>query len=142
MLAGTSQLAIDDVAEIAGAFNAAQLFRGSRIDQAGAGDVFAAWWEGTVNQSGLEIASPALDQMKAPYELLDPPGRGTVLAPELNYRYPDSPANGKRGWPVRHGPGVRRRCLVAQCPLDGPGHLVRRRRRYARRRRDDLVPQR
>ena len=91
VLAGTGTLTIDDVAEIAGAFNSAQLFLGARIDQSAATKVFAAWWEGSVNQSGLEIASPALDQMKAPYELLDPPGRGTTPAPALNYRYPTVP---------------------------------------------------
>lgn len=91
VLAGTGTLTIDDVAEISGAFNSAQLFLGTRIDQPAAGTVFAAWWEGSVNRSGLEIASPALDQMKAPFELLDPPGTGTAPAPALNYRYPSVP---------------------------------------------------
>lgn len=101
VLRGTTTLTTDEVAEITGAFNAAQLFLGDRIDQARANTVFGAWWEGSVNLSGMEISSPAVDQMKAAYELLDPPGRGTTPQPTLNYRYPTVPlpqdAGGEHG---------------------------------------------
>jgi hypothetical protein len=91
VLSGTHRLTTDDVGTIAGAFNAAGLFLGDRIDQTRATATYAAWWEGTVDQSGFEISSPAVDQMKMPYELLDPPGRGTTPQPTLNYRYPTVP---------------------------------------------------
>lgn len=91
ILQGTETLTIDDVAEIAGAFNAAKLWLGGWIDQVGATNLFGAWWEGTVNLSGLEISSPAVNQMKGAYELLDPPGRGTVPQNILDHRYPTVP---------------------------------------------------
>ena len=91
VLRGTRTLTIDDVGEIAGAFNAARLWLGTRIDQAAARTTFGAWWEGSVNLSGIEISSPAVVDMKASYELLDPPGRGSVNQPDLHYRYPKVP---------------------------------------------------
>ena len=97
----TGRLTIDGVAEIAGAFNAAQLFFGTRIDQDRANSIFGAWWEGAVNLSGLEISSPALNEMKGAYERLDPPGRGSAAQPELNYRYPTVPLPQDAGAP--HG---------------------------------------
>jgi hypothetical protein len=101
ILHGTETLTTDDVAAIAGAFNAARLFLGTRIDQAAATATFGAWWEGTVNLSGLEISSPAVDQLKMPYELLDPPGRGITPQPILDYRYPTVPLPADAGGP--HG---------------------------------------
>ena len=91
VLHNTRTLSVDDVGEIAGAFNAAQLWLGSRINLVRANTLFGTWWEGTVNLSGLEISSPAVNQMKGAYELLDPPGRGTVPQNVLDYRYPSVP---------------------------------------------------
>jgi len=87
VLRGSETLTTGDVGEIAGAFNAANLWLGNRIDQAAPTNVFGAWWEGTVNLSGLEISSPAVNQMKGAYELLNPPGRGVIPQNVLNYRY-------------------------------------------------------
>ncbi len=101
VLRDTETLTIDDVAEIAGAFNSAALWLGTRIDQASANAVFGLWWEGTVNLSGLEISSPAVNQMKGAYELLDPPGRGTTFQNTLDYRYPTVPLPELAGGP--HG---------------------------------------
>lgn len=101
ILNGTAKLTVDDIAEIAGAFNSASLWLGDRVDQNAARAIFGAWWEGTVNLSGIEISSPAVNQMKAPFELLDPPGRGTTLQPILNYRYPTVPLPENAGGP--HG---------------------------------------
>lgn len=88
VLRGTHTLTIDDVAAITGAFNAGRLWLGTRIDQVAARGDFGKWWEGSVDLSGLEISSPAVGDMKAAYELLDPPGRGSANQPQLNYRYP------------------------------------------------------
>ncbi|MBS0396587.1 MAG: hypothetical protein JSR54_18350 [Proteobacteria bacterium] len=104
VLRGSETLSIDDVAEIAGAFNAAQLWLGARIDQSQANAVFGTWWEGTVNLSGLEISSPALNQMKGAYELLSPPGRGTTLQNPLDYRYPTVPMPSLAGGPSGAAP--------------------------------------
>ena len=91
VLRGTHKLTTEGIGEIAGAFNAAKIWLGNRIDQAQANILFGVWWEGTVNLSGIEISSPAVDQMKGAYELLAPPGRGTVPQNVLNYRYPTVP---------------------------------------------------
>lgn len=101
ILNGTHKLTIDDIAEIAGAFNSASLWLGDRIDQNAESAMFGAWWEGTVDLSGIEISSPAVNQMKAPFELLEPPGRGTTFQPILNYRYPTVPLPENAGGP--HG---------------------------------------
>jgi len=91
VLNDTKTLSVDDVGEIAGAFNSAQLWLGTRIDQVRANNLFGTWWGGTVDLSGLEISSPVVNQMKGTYELLDPPGRGTVPQNVLDYRYPTVP---------------------------------------------------
>lgn len=52
-----------------------------------------------MNLSGFEISSPAVDQMKMPYELLDPPGRGTTYQPALDYPYPTVPLPQDAGGP-------------------------------------------
>ncbi|MDE2277607.1 MAG: hypothetical protein KGK09_15055, partial [Burkholderiales bacterium] len=104
VLAGTRRLTTEDIGEIAGAFNAAQTWLGPRIDQAQANILFGLWWEGTVDLSGVEIASPAVHQMKGAYELLDPPGRGTVPQNVLNYRYPTVPLPEAAGGPYGIAP--------------------------------------
>lgn len=91
VLRGTRKLTTEGIGEIAGAFNAAKIWLGNRIDQAQANTLFGVWWEGTVDLSGIEISSPAVNQMKGAYELLDPPGRGTTYQNVLNYRYPTVP---------------------------------------------------
>ncbi len=91
ILHGVKSLTIDDVAEITGSFNAAGIWLGQRIDQLNASDTFGAWWEGSVNLSGLEISSPAVNQMKGTYERLNPPGRGQTNQPIFDYRYPSVP---------------------------------------------------
>jgi len=101
VLQGTRTLTTDGVGEIAGAFNAVQIWLGNRIDQTRANTLFGIWWEGTVDLSGIEISSPALNQMKGAYELLDPPGRGTIPQNVLNYRYPTVPLPETAGGP--HG---------------------------------------
>lgn len=101
ILHGTKKLTINDIAEIAGAFNSASLWLGDRIDQNAEQAIFGSWWEGTIDLSGIEISSPAVNQMKAAYELLDPPGRGTSFQPILDYRYPAVPLPENAGGP--HG---------------------------------------
>jgi hypothetical protein len=82
VLRGTKHLSIEEVAVIAGAFNAAQLFLGDRVDPSAAKDTFGAWWEGTVNLSGLQIAAPDIMDFKGVYETDQDP---------LNLRYPALP---------------------------------------------------
>ena len=104
VLRGTRTLTIDDVGEIAGAFNAARLWLGSRVDQSAARTVFGVWWEGSVDLSGIEISSPAVGEMKAGYELLDPPGRGSTNQPDLHYRFPTVPLPQTAGGPYGIAP--------------------------------------
>lgn len=95
----TRTLTSGNVGEIAAAFNAAQIFLGNYIDVNNANTLFGDWWEGNLNLSGMEISSPAVTAFKSPYELLDPPGRGTVLQSPLNYRYPTVPLPQNAGGP-------------------------------------------
>lgn len=73
---------IDDVGTLLGAINASRLFLGARIDQVQAAAVFAGFYEGTVNLSGLQISAPPVDQFKDPFE---------QAQPEINLRYPGLP---------------------------------------------------
>jgi len=82
VLAGTHRLTTDGIAAIGGAFNAAGLFLGNRIDQAGLTTLFGAWWEGTVNLSGFQVSSPAIMDFKGTFETLGDP---------LYQRYPSQP---------------------------------------------------
>ena len=79
VLDGSTTLTTDGVGEIAGALNAATLFLGNRIDQAALKQLFGAWWEGTVNLSGFQIAAPAIPDFKGAYETQQDP---------INLRYP------------------------------------------------------
>ena len=79
VLHGSRRLTTDQVGELAGAFNAASLFLGGRIDQAKATELFGAWWEGTVNLSGFQIAAPAIAEFKGAYETQQDP---------INLRFP------------------------------------------------------
>lgn len=54
----------------------------NRIDQAALTPLFGAWWEGTVNLSGFQIAAPAIPEFKGAYEILQDP---------INLRYPPLP---------------------------------------------------
>ena len=99
VLNGTHTLTSGDVGEIAGAFNAAQIFLTNYINVANANTLFGDWWEGNLDLSGMEISSPAVTAFKSSYELLDPPGRGTVLQSPLNYRYPSVPLPQDAGGP-------------------------------------------
>ena len=69
VLHGTRRLTTDDVGVIGGALNAAGIFLGDRIDQANLTRISGAWWEGTVNLSGFQIAAPAIPDFKGAYEL-------------------------------------------------------------------------
>lgn len=91
VLRGTEALSTDDVGEIAGAFNSAMIFLPRYINEVNTNALFGDWWEGTVDQSGFEISSPAVAAFKSPFELFDPPGRSAVLQNPLNYRYPSIP---------------------------------------------------
>ncbi len=82
VLRGTKTITIEGAGEIAGAFNSAMLFLGTRIDQAVAKDTFGLWWEGTVNLGGLQIAAPAIPDFKGAYE---------TNQDSLNFRYPTVP---------------------------------------------------
>ena len=82
LLAGTGRLTTEGIAAIGGAFNATGLFLGNRVDQAALTRTFGAWWEGTVNLSGFQVASPAIPDFKAPFETLNDP---------LYLRYPTQP---------------------------------------------------
>jgi hypothetical protein len=73
---------IDDVGTILGSINAARLFLGPRIDQVQAEELFAGFYEGTVNISGLQISAPPIGLFKAPFEQEEPP---------LFLRYPTTP---------------------------------------------------
>jgi hypothetical protein len=92
VLAGTGRLTTEGVAAIGGAFNAAGLFLGDRVDQVALTRTFGAWWEGTVNLSGFQVASPAVPEFKGAFETLNDP---------LFLRYPTQPlpkdAGGTRG---------------------------------------------
>lgn len=72
----------DDVGTILGAINSARLFLGDRIDQAQAESIFAGFFEGTVNLSGLQISAPPVSLFKGDFEQDDP---------EIYYRYPTTP---------------------------------------------------
>jgi hypothetical protein len=95
VLQGTHRLTTDGIGEIAGALNAAGLFLGDRIDQAGLTTLFGAWWEGTVNLSGFQIAAPAIPEFKGAYETSQDP---------LNYRYPAIPLPKDVGTPYGTAP--------------------------------------
>lgn len=82
VLKGTITLTIDGIGEIVGAFNAADLFLEKRIDQTAAKNIFTAWWEGSINLSGLQLSAPDITEMKSAYEITQSP---------LNYRYPTTP---------------------------------------------------
>ncbi|MEJ2746650.1 MAG: hypothetical protein P8183_01830 [Anaerolineae bacterium] len=73
---------IDDAGTILGSINAARLFLGDRIDQVRAEEIFAGFYEGTVNIGGLLIAAPPVELFKAPFEQEEP---------ELFLRYPTTP---------------------------------------------------
>lgn len=73
---------INDIGTILGSINASRLFLGDRIDQAQAQTIFAGFYEGTVNLSGLQLSAPAVDQFKDPFEQQDP---------EIFLRYPSLP---------------------------------------------------
>lgn len=95
VLRGTHRLTTDGVGEIAGALNAAGLFLGDRIDQAGLTALFGAWWEGTANLSGFQISAPAIPEFKGAYETTQDP---------LNYRYPLLPLPKDAGTPYGTAP--------------------------------------
>ncbi len=95
VLRGTRRLTTDGVGEIAGALNAAGLFLGDRIDQAGLTALFGAWWEGTVNLSGFQIAAPAIPELKGAFETLQDP---------VNLRYPLLPLPKDVGTPYGTAP--------------------------------------
>lgn len=95
VLSGTVQLTTDDIGEIAGALNAASLFLGTRIDQSGLNKVFGAWWEGTLNLSGFQIATPAIPEFKGAYETNQDP---------INLRYPLLPLPKDIGTPFGTAP--------------------------------------
>jgi len=97
VLRGTRTLTTDDIGEIAGAFNSAMIWLGNRIDQTTANTLFGGWWEGNVDLSGFMLSLPAINVFKSPFELLDPPGRGTQLQNPMNYRYPTVPLPGDAG---------------------------------------------
>jgi hypothetical protein len=82
IFAGQNSYSVDDVGTILGAINAARLFLGDRIDQGQAEAIFAGFFEGTVNLSGLQISAPPVDLFKAPFEQEEP---------EIWLRYPTMP---------------------------------------------------
>lgn len=79
---GQSTYTIDDAGTILGSINAARLFLGTRINQRHAEKVFAGFYEGTVNISGLQISAPPVGLFKAPFEQEEP---------EIFLRYPTTP---------------------------------------------------
>ena len=85
---GKNTYTIDDVGIILGSINASRLFLGDRINQTQAEHIFAGFYEGTVNISGLQIAAPPIGLFKAPFEQEEPP---------LFLRYPSTPVPPKAG---------------------------------------------
>lgn len=79
---------VDDVGTLLGAINASRLFLGERIDQDVATAIFAGFFEGVVNLSGLQISTPPVDQFKDPFEQEDP---------EIYLRYPGQPFPSEAG---------------------------------------------
>lgn len=73
---------IDDIGTLLGAINASRLFLGNRIDQVAAEAVFAGFYEGVVNLSGMQLSAPPVDQFKDPFEQVEP---------EIFLRYPGLP---------------------------------------------------
>ena len=98
---------IDDAGTILGSINAARLFLGARIDQVQAEEVFAGFYEGTVNISGLQIAAPPISLFKAPFEQEEPP---------LFLRYPTTPFPPMAGGPYGVAP-----VFAASVTWDGAG---------------------
>jgi hypothetical protein len=110
VLRGTRRLTTDGVGAIAGALNAAGLFLGNRIDQASLTALFGAWWEGTVNLSGFQIAAPAIPEFKGAYETAQDP---------INLRYPLLPLPKDVGTPYGTAP-----VFAASITFTGPGWYV------------------
>lgn len=95
VLRGTHRLTTDGIGAIAGALNAAGLFLGDRVDQAALTTLFGAWWEGTLNLSGFQIAAPAIPDFKGAYETTQDP---------INLRYPLLPLPQDVGTPYGTAP--------------------------------------
>ncbi len=72
----------DDVGTIMGALNSARLFLGDRIDESQGTQMFAGFFEATVNLSGLQMSSPPVELFKAPFEQEEP---------DIYLRYPTQP---------------------------------------------------
>lgn len=78
------------MAEVVGAVNAARTYLGTSIDQANLEQFFAAFWEGKVNLSGLQISAPGINDLKGAYE---------TDQPALYFRYPTTPLPDQAGGP-------------------------------------------
>jgi len=73
---------IDDVAAIMGSINASLIFLGDGIDQNNAELMFAGFYEGAVNMSGLQQSVPPIPVAKGSFEQAEPP---------MYYGYPSIP---------------------------------------------------
>ncbi|MBZ0275362.1 MAG: hypothetical protein K8I60_04425 [Anaerolineae bacterium] len=80
--ASQSTYTTDDVAAIVGALNALRLFGGDQVNNDVREAIFAGFYEGTINLSGLQIATPPVELFKGAYEQTNP---------EIYYRYPSQP---------------------------------------------------
>lgn len=85
---GQKKYQIDDVGTLLGAINASRLFLGTRINQDLASSIFAGFYEGVVNLSGLQMSAPAVNQFKDPFEQAEP---------EIYLRYPGLPLPANAG---------------------------------------------